>query len=122
MAEVTKEDIGKVHSRLDSLVEEQTRSRVAIGRIETILQMMPPLPTRPCPEHNELRKDFDEHIEGRPCLEHIELQEDFDEHIETHRESKRLWQRPLVAAIIDLAKMAAVAGFTYLVLRLNGRG
>ena len=122
MSEVTKEDIGKVHSRLDLLVEEQTRSRIAITRIETRLELMPQPPARPCPEHKELREDFDEHLKTRPCPEHKELRSDFKEHIAVHRETKRLWQRPLVAAAIDIGKMALVAALTYAAIRLNGGG
>jgi len=120
MAEVTKEDINRVHDRLDEVVAEQSKTRVIIERVETTLKLMPRAPTRPCPEQKKLRKDFDEHIKNRPCPEQKELRRDFDGHVKSHKEIRRLWQRPLVAAAIDLAKMVAVAGATYAILYSRG--
>ncbi|HUV67605.1 MAG TPA: hypothetical protein VMW24_27175, partial [Sedimentisphaerales bacterium] len=94
MAEVTREDIGKVHSRLDTLVEEQTKSRIAIGKIETHLKMMPAPQSRPCPQH-------------------LELKADFDSHIEIHKESRRLWQTPVVGMLIHLVELGTVALVTW---------
>lgn len=87
MAEVTREDISKVHSRLDDLVEEQTLSRIAIGKIETHLKLMPAPKPRPCKE--------------------------LQDHIETHKESRRLWQKPIVGMLIHLIELGLVAVVTW---------
>lgn len=120
MAEVTKEDISKVHERLDALVEGQAQSRVAITRIETTLKLMPQPPARPCPEQKELRRDFDEHIKNRPCPDQKELRREFNGHVRAHTEARQLWQRPIVAAVIHLLELALVAAVTYGIVRMNG--
>ena len=98
MSEVSKEDINKVHERLDKLVEGQTQSRIAIGEIQTTLKLMPKPASRPCPEHKQLRGEFDEHIE-------------------IHKESRRLWQTPVVGMLIHLVELGTVALLTWLFVR-----
>jgi len=97
MAEVTKEDINTIHRRLDSILEEQTLSRIAIGQIETTIKLMPLPQPRPCPQHIELRADFDEHIEN-------------------HKETKRLWEKPIVGMLIHLIELGIVALLTWFFL------
>jgi hypothetical protein len=103
MSEVTKEDmtvvhnkIGEVHQRIDDIVKCNTAIQVSIGKIETRFESLhiPTIPERPC--------------------------QFFEDHLKDHKESVRIWQRPLVRTIVDLAKMAIVAGLTWLFVR--GRG
>jgi len=91
LTSVTKEDIEKVHSRLNAMVEEQTKSRIAIGQMEITLKMMPLPPARPCPE-----------LAG---------------HLTEHKESKRLWKAPIVAALIHLIELGIVALTTWFFVR-----
>lgn len=101
MSEVTKEDIAEVHKRIDKVGEHQNRTNIALARIETKLEMLPEPPDLP----------------ARPCEQHVSLKEDFDGHIIDHKETKQTWQRPVVRTLIDLVKMAVVAGVTWLFLR-----
>jgi len=102
MSEITTEDINRVHKRLDEMVEEQTRSRIAIGRIEKTLELMPTPPLRPCPQHIELKEEFNEHIES---------------HEEIQKEKRQLWQRPFVTMLIHLIELGIVAIVTWLFVR-----
>ena len=94
MSEVTREDIKELHGRIDDMVTIQTKTSIAVARIETKLNMQPAPPERPCKE--------------------------LVDHLEDHKETKKLWQTPLVKTIIDVAKMGLVAFFTWMFLRSKG--
>ena len=100
MIEITKQDITDVHTRIDQVNETMTEVKVTMAEIRTTLRLQPKLPTRPCNFHTDLRKD----VEG---------------HLEDHKETKQTWQKPIVRTVIDLAKMAVVAGVTWLFIRKN---
>jgi hypothetical protein len=100
MSEVTKEDltvvhnkIGEVHQRIDDIVTCNTAIQVSIAKIEQRFEdlVIPPAPRQPC--------------------------QFFEDHLKDHKESVRIWQRPVVRTIVDLAKMAIVAGLTWLFVR-----
>ena len=95
MSEVTKADINEVHKRIDRMVEHQNQTNLSLVRIETKLEMLP----------------------ERPCDQHVSLKADFEGHISDHKETKRTWQRPVVRTLVDMLKMAVVAGVTWLFLR-----
>ena len=98
MSEATKEDINEVHKRIDKMVEHQNQTNISLAQIETTLKLFP--------------KPND-----RPCEQHVSLKADFDGHISDHKETKQTWQRPVVRTLIDMIKMAVVAGVTWLFLR-----
>ena len=98
MSEVTKEDIGELHKRIDLVNETMTEVRVSVGEIKTTLNLMPKLPIRPCDFHTSLKTDFDGHLAD-------------------HKDNKRIWQRPIIGTVVDLVKMAVVAAVTWLCLR-----
>ena len=103
MSEVTKEDltqvhtkIGQVHKRIDDIVTCNTAIQISVAKIETKFESftVPVIPDAP----------------ERPC-EYIK------EHLEDHKETVRLWQKPIVRTLVDLIKMAIVAMATYLFVR-----
>ena len=98
MTEATKSDIHDLHKRIDEVVKSQNQTNIVLERIDTTLKFQPKLPARPC--------DF-----------HTELQKDFDGHVADHKDIKRIWQRPIIGTVVDLAKMAFVAFVTWLFLR-----
>lgn len=87
MAEVTKQDIEKVHSRIDDLVTVNTSIQVSIGKIEQRFEDLK-IPEQPC------------------CF--------IKKHLKNHQHTASLWQKPLVRTVIDLVKMAIVATAAYL--------
>lgn len=102
MAEVTKEDltqvyskIGEVHKRIDDIVTCNTAIQISVAKIDTKFESFK------IPEPTE-----------RPC-------EFIKDHLEDHKETVRLWQKPFVRTFVDLIKMAIVAGATWLFVRLK---
>jgi hypothetical protein len=122
MNEATKDDIRAVHNRIDSLVsnqvdkemfnklvikvdslvEGQTQLLVSLTQIQTIQEMTPEieLPERPCPEHAELKKNFEKHIDS-------------------HKENLRFWQKPFIAMLFDLFKMSIIFAAGWLFSKLK---
>lgn len=103
MSEVTREDltivhnkIGEVHQRIDDMVTCNTAIQVSIAKIEQKFEdlVIPEPPNRPC--------------------------QFFEEHIKDHKESVRIWQRPVVRTVVDLVKMAVVAVLTWIFVRSRG--
>lgn len=82
----------KIDDRLNKMAERQTRMAVALGTIETTLKLMPAPPELP----------------DRPCRE-------LSEHLNNHRETRRLWQSPIVGMLIHLFELALVAALTYVI-------
>lgn len=102
MSEVTKEDlnvvhnkIGEVHKRIDEMVTCNTKIQVSVAKIQTKLEtlVIPATPDRPC--------------------------SNFKEHVEEHKKIRSIWENSLIKVSIDLAKLAIVAGATYLFTRKN---
>lgn len=96
MSEVTKQDIGNLHKRIDDLVEVTTTVRISLTRIEMRFESMPKpieLPERPC--------TF------------------FKEHIKDHKKTIGIWHNSLVRTAIDIVKLAIVAVVTWLFVRRN---
>lgn len=98
MAEVTKADITEVHTRIDAVNVTMTEVKVTMAEIRTTLRLQPKLPSRPC--------SFLTDVEG-----------DVEKHLEDHKETKQTWTKPMVRTVIDLTKLAVVAGVTWFFLR-----
>ncbi len=98
MNEATKSDIHEVHQRIDTMVEHQNQTNVELARIATRLELLPKPPKPP----------------KRPCHFHDELRSEVADHLGSHAETKRLWRTPIVKTVIDVVKLAVVAGLTYL--------
>lgn len=50
---ITRQDLDRIHSRLDQTLDTQTQLQVAVARIEQKIEMAPKPPTipaRPCPD------------------------------------------------------------------------
>uniref|UniRef100_A0A6M3XFN4 Uncharacterized protein n=1 Tax=viral metagenome TaxID=1070528 RepID=A0A6M3XFN4_9ZZZZ len=88
MGDVTKADVHDLHKRIDLVIQGQNENRVIIARIETKLEST--------------------HL--YPC-------NTLKEHLTNHRETKALWETPIVSAIISMVKMGIVAGVTWLIVK-----
>lgn len=100
MSEVTKQDISELHKRVDKVVEHTTEIRVTVARIETTLKMAPKFPDRPCPDL-------------------VAVQKNFNSHVTDHKETVKMWQKPIVRTVVDLIKLTIVAVVTWLFVRNN---
>jgi hypothetical protein len=99
-AEVERDDINRIHERLDKIAEGQMAQAVAIARIEVQIAAIkppPPLPARPC-------QDFEKHVE---------------EHKATEKENRATWR----GVLFEIAKpaLAAVGGALAVVWGSGGR-
>jgi hypothetical protein len=88
--EVTVDDINRLHERVDKLVDCNEKTVVDIAVIKTKLEGLV-IPKQPC--------------------------DALAEHLNNHKENRRVWQRPLVRTVVDLVKMAVVAGLTWLFVK-----
>lgn len=100
MSEVTKADIYEVHQRIDIMVTEQSKTNVELAKIATKLDLLPQPPERPCHYYDELRSVVRNHLDEA-------------------KETRKLWQTPIVKMTFDLVKMGIVALATYLFVRKN---
>ena len=67
----TRADFDRVHKRIDDVYEKIDDIKLAqadintnLARITTRLELWPSFPKRPCPDHAQIRKEFDQHIEA----------------------------------------------------------
>lgn len=93
MSDITRQDIARIHERLDAMQVTSTATQVAVARIEEKLQHIPEIPPRPC--------SF------------------FEAHIAEHAETKRSlndWRTNGIRLAFDFLKMAIVAVLTYFFL------
>ena len=74
----------------DRLLEKISQMAVDIAEIKTKLAMMPSPPKQPCQWHDQLRKEFDEHVKE-------------------HKQYKSDWRKAILDAAIDIAKTAVIA-------------
>jgi hypothetical protein len=106
----TNGDIQRLHERIDTLqtdIHSQLKAgtaeimnlTIAVAKIETKLSLTPPPALRPC---TELTSHLADHRENkRPCPE-------LSGHLADHKDIRSLWQKPLVAMIIDVVKLIAI--------------
>ena len=100
---VTKEDLNRVHERIDDLAKAIAGMAVHVAQIATTLENLPPLPRRPCTWHRQLRRQFDDHIAD-------------------HEETIRDWRQAVIRAVVDVLKIAFVAGMGLIIGILLHRG
>lgn len=86
MSEIDRIDIDRIHNKIDALTNSVQTTRETVIRIDTKIQNY-----------------------KQPCSALVE-------HITAHKESRRLFQTPLISAAIDILKMVGVAIITYLFL------
>ena len=91
MAEVTKEDLNRVYDKIDALNESVKTVVVSVTKVQTTLKNLPAPQKRPCVWHEQLRKEFDGHV---------------DEHDEVARD----WRQAAIKAVVDIVKLGVVAG------------
>lgn len=84
---VTKEDINRLHERIDPLYDAMTKMSVAVERLATIIELMP----RPQP---------------RPC-------EDLKTHLADHKENVKSWKSAIIEKIVGVAAMMIIGLFMY---------
>lgn len=91
-----RKSISDVHDRIDKMVEHTADIRVTVERIETTLRLQ----TRPCPDL-------------------VAVQKNFNTHVVDHKETVKMWQRPIVRTVVDLIKLTIVAVATWFFVRKN---
>lgn len=101
-------DLQRLHERIDDLdgkfdewvidlSKDFREMSVSLGKLETAMNLQPGPRQRPC--------------------------EQLKTHLETHKQSRQLWQRPLVGMIVHLFELALVAAVTLVIARaLAGHG
>lgn len=93
MSDITKQDITRIHDRLDEMQTTSTATQVAVARIEERLNHLPEIPPRPC--------SF--------------LQGHIDEHEKTKKDLND-WRTNGIRLLFDFLKMAIVAIATFVFL------
>lgn len=86
MAEVDKEDIRRIHNRIDNIDKRQQSHGEILARIDQYMSMY-----------------------KQPC-EALVL------HLEAHKETRKLWQQPIVRSIVHLLELGIVALLTWVFL------
>ena len=83
----TKEDIQRVHERIDNLNEAMTKMSVAVERLATTIELMPKPQPRPC---EELRV-----------------------HLDKHAENMKNWKSAVIEKVVSVAAVIIIGLFIY---------
>lgn len=94
---VTRQDISELKSNIKDLYDKHNETNKAIsGMAVNVAEIATTMKARPIPE--------------QPCAWHDQLRKEFDGHIDVHNENVRDWKEAFIKASVDIIKLAVVAG------------
>ena len=119
MTEATNEDIRGVHSRIDELVKNQIDKQNfnrLVSKVDELIdgQTQIAISVATLKTTQEYTK-----LPARPCPQHVELKKNFEKHIDSHKENLRFWQKPFVGMLFDLFKMSIIFAAGWIVSKLK---